>query len=85
MDAAVTKVMLRHAIGRVRNYLRQNLRRSLTDSHRASQLHNECANFRMSARNFVNDRQGYRTVKTADSTATSRHVQQATATATSEV
>jgi len=44
---------------------RQNRLRSATDVQQARRLHNECANFQVGARNFVNDRQGYRTVKTA--------------------
>jgi hypothetical protein len=31
--------------------------------HIAGELHNECAYFRLRARNYANNRQGYRTVK----------------------
>jgi hypothetical protein len=44
---------------------RQNRPRPATDVRTAPRLHNECASFRIGARNFVNDRQGYQTVKTA--------------------
>jgi hypothetical protein len=64
-DADVMEITLRHAIGRVRKSARQNLLRRLMDACRAGQLHNECANLPMAARNLANKRQGYRTVKTA--------------------
>jgi hypothetical protein len=46
-------------------YARQNRLRPATNVPTAPGLHNECASFPIGARNFVNDRQGYRTVKTA--------------------
>jgi hypothetical protein len=67
--AAVSKVILRHAIGSARKRARQNLLRSLMDSGQSSQLPNECANPSAAARNFVNDRQGYRTVNARRSAA----------------
>ncbi len=42
---------------------RQNRRRPATDVLTAPRLPNECASFPSGARNFVNGRQGYRTVK----------------------
>ena len=42
---------------------RQNRLRTATDVLTAPRLPNECASFPTGARNFVNDRQGYRTVK----------------------
>src|ERR1700692_1468432 len=44
---------------------RQNRLRPAADVRTAPRLHNECASFPIGARNFVNDRQGYQTVKTA--------------------
>jgi hypothetical protein len=55
------------AFGRVRGgageCARQNRLRPATDVLTAPRLPNECASFPTGARNFVNDRQGYRTVK----------------------
>jgi len=42
---------------------RQNRLRTATNVLTAPRLPNECASFPIGARNFVNDRQGYRTVK----------------------
>jgi hypothetical protein len=60
MNAAFDRV--RRGAG---EYDRQNRLRPATNVPTAPGLHNECASFPIGARNFVNDRQGYRTVKTA--------------------
>jgi hypothetical protein len=65
VDATVMKVLLRRAIGRARNCAWQNRLPFPTDSCKASQMHNERAISRTAARNFANDRQGYRGVNAA--------------------
>jgi|ERR1700722_16726632 hypothetical protein len=65
VDATVMKVLLWRPIGRARNCARQNLLPFPTDSRKASRMHNECAISRTAARNFANDRQGYRGVNAA--------------------
>jgi hypothetical protein len=52
------------AIGDIRERARENLLRTVTETRRARELHNECADTGICARNFANDRQGYRAVKT---------------------
>jgi hypothetical protein len=76
VNAAASNVMLRHAIASVRKSSRQILLRFPSDSNRTLQLHNECASFTFAARNFANDRQGYRTVKARGSAVLRKHVVQ---------
>jgi hypothetical protein len=52
------------AIADIRECARENLLRTATETWRARTLHNECADTAICARNFANDRQGYRAVKT---------------------
>jgi hypothetical protein len=64
IDVGAAIIVKNGANGSVREEARQNHPHAMANPGRARRLHNQCAMVQTGARNFVNDRQGYRTVKT---------------------